>query len=310
MGASILSVLLLLSGSVTDWTIEKIEDTRSVKKAPPHPHAQRNAPFKSEESYTDLDTCGASQAKGGRIVGGWNATEGEFPWQVSIQQRKTRDHFCGGSIIEPDIVVTAAHCVDGNDPWYLLVQAGILDLRNSTDYTQLRDVEQIVVHESFEIADYSNDIALLKLTVPFDFATSSERIGTICLPAKDRPLKGHVTVTGWGYTLHDGLLSPQLRAVSVPVKTSTPICDTASLFRYDPTTQFCAGSLEKDACKGDSGGTALQKEGDSSVLVGVISFGENCGVDPGIYVRVTAYTDWIRENIVKLRSSAPNLSPR
>ncbi|EEC19430.1 ammonium transporter, putative, partial [Ixodes scapularis] len=82
-----------------------------------------------------------------------------------------------------------------------------------------------------------------------------------------------------------GLLSPQLRAVSVPVKTSTPICDTASLFRYDPTTQFCAGSLEKDACKGDSGGTALQKEGDSSVLVGVISFGENCGVDPGIYVR-------------------------
>ncbi|CAN7975025.1 unnamed protein product, partial [Ixodes persulcatus] len=81
------------------------------------------------------------------------------------------------------------------------------------------------------------------------------------------------------------------------------ICNPASLNRYDSKIMFCAGSPGKDACQGDSGGTALKKEGNSSILVGVVSFGEDCGVDPGIYTRVTAYTDWIPENIVKLRSS-------
>ncbi|EEC02783.1 serine protease desc1, putative, partial [Ixodes scapularis] len=81
------------------------------------------------------------------------------------------------------------------------------------------------------------------------------------------------------------------------------ICNLASLNRYDPEIKFCAGSPGKDACEGDSGGTALKKEGNISTLVGVTSFGDNCGVHPGIYTRVTAYTDWIPENIAKLRSS-------
>ncbi|EEC08982.1 hypothetical protein IscW_ISCW006626, partial [Ixodes scapularis] len=113
------------------------------------------------------DTCGASLVKGGRFLPGYNnASEGEFPWQVSVLP-PTKTYFCGGSIIEPDIVVTAAYCVNGHSYRFLV-----------------------------------NNIALLKLDVPFDFAKSKGHIGAVCLPAKDHPLKGNVVVTGWGAISH------------------------------------------------------------------------------------------------------------
>ncbi|KAM7314936.1 trypsin-1-like [Ixodes scapularis] len=84
------------------------------------------------------------------------------------------------------------------DPADIVVRAGLLDLNNPPSYSQLRDVQKIAVHESY--ADLANDIALLKLATPFDFAESQGRIGAVCLPAKDRPLKNNVEVTGWGTT--------------------------------------------------------------------------------------------------------------
>ncbi|XP_040071187.1 chymotrypsinogen 2-like [Ixodes scapularis] len=162
MGASVLSMLLLLNG----------------------------------------EKCGTSLNKGGRIVGGRNATEGEFPWMVAIQDA-FGSHFCGGSIIEPDIVVTAAHCLRGIVPANIQVQAGLLDLNNPPNYSQVRNVQKFAAHESFDMWSNEgkpNDIALLKLAEPFDFGESEGHIGAVCLPAKDRPLEGDVVVTGWGLT--------------------------------------------------------------------------------------------------------------
>ncbi|CAN8013904.1 unnamed protein product, partial [Ixodes persulcatus] len=119
---------------------------------------------------------------------------------VSIQCKISRDHFCGGSIIKPDIVVTAAHCLDGHVYVLLVVQAGILDLKNPPIYSQLRDVQKMTLHELYSPLEEDNDIALLKLEVPFHFNESDGHIGAICLPPKDRPLAGDVEVTGWGDT--------------------------------------------------------------------------------------------------------------
>ncbi|CAN7939213.1 unnamed protein product [Ixodes hexagonus] len=213
-----------------------------------------------------------------------------------MQTKSSRFHFCGGSIIEPDIVVTAAHCVNGHS---ILVQAGLLDLNNPPSYSQVREVQKIAAHEAY--TDLSNDIALLKLVSPFDFAESQGHIGAVCLPAKNRPLKNNVEVTGWGTTSSGGRASSLLLAVSVPVRSNT-VCTIGTFGSYDSKTMFCAGSPGKDSCQGDSGGPAVQKESGASVLVGVVSYGLGCAVFPGVYTRMPAYTDWVPANIAKLQS--------
>ncbi|XP_029829668.3 trypsin-1-like [Ixodes scapularis] len=293
MGASVLSILLLLSGSISHWSKKEIEDGNNVTK-PPEPPGDR---------------CGASLVKGGGIVGGRNATEGEFPWQVSLQRKNSRKHFCGGSIIKPDIIVTAAHCLRRKHPRHIVVQAGLLDLDNPPSYSQLRDVRKFAIHNSYHFP--ANDIALLKLAAPFDFKKSKGHIGTVCLPKKDRPCKGSVEVTGWGYKSTGGPSSPHLLGVSVPV-ISHKICNLTTLRRYNSKIMFCAGDPRMDSCQEDSGGPAVQKESGSSILVGVVSYGKGCAVAPvyGVFTRVPAYTDWISATIAKLQSSQKALPPK
>ncbi|KAG0430968.1 hypothetical protein HPB47_022218, partial [Ixodes persulcatus] len=201
----------------------------------------------------------------------------------------TKLYACGGSIIEPDIVVTAAHCLSGTGPEDIAVKAGILDLHNPPSYSQERGVQKFVIPESYDFP--ANDIALLKLSAPFDFTESKGCIGAVCLPPKDLPLQNEVDVTGWGYTVEGGPSSSQLLTVKIP----TTSC-------RDEKIMFCAGSPGKGSCQGDSGGPAVQKESASWTLVGVVSGGLICGVDEGVFTRVSAFTDWILENKVKLQS--------
>ncbi|KAH8022992.1 hypothetical protein HPB51_009596 [Rhipicephalus microplus] len=122
--------------------------------------------------------CGVSSSrrfKDDRIVGGTEAKDAEYPWQVSVQRKKDNFHFCGGSLIAPDIIVTAGHCVDSTSPDTISVQGGLLDLRDPPSYSQRRSVSRIVVHSGYN--DVSNDIALLKLETPFDLAASEGHIG-------------------------------------------------------------------------------------------------------------------------------------
>ncbi|CAN8013912.1 unnamed protein product, partial [Ixodes persulcatus] len=211
-------------------------------------------------------------------------------------------YLCGGSIIKPDIVVTAAHCLEGH-PGGVLVRAGLLDLNNPPKYSQLCHVQRFAVHKSYIYPIGSNDIALLKLVEPFDFGKSQGHIGAVCLPAKDRPLENNVVVTGWGDTSYGGPASSHLLAVSVPVLSSMT-CASQPEIIYDSKIMFCAGSPGKDSCSGDSGGPAVVKESEPAILVGVVSFGHGCAEAPayGVYTRVPAFTAWIAENIVKLQS--------
>ncbi|CAN8013906.1 unnamed protein product, partial [Ixodes persulcatus] len=211
---------------------------------------------------------------------------------------------CGGSIIKPDIVVTAAHCLQRHVYTLLadiIVQAGLLDINKPPNYRQVRSVQKFAVHEWYDFP--ANDIALLKLAAPFDFTESQGHIGAVCLPAKDHPLKNNVEVTGWETTSSRGPSSSHLLAVSVPV-ISSMICRLKTSRSYDSKTMFCTGSPGKDSCQEDSGGPAVQKKSGSSILVGVVSYGDCCAKAPmySVYTRVPAYTDWIPENIAKLQS--------
>ncbi|XP_077565118.1 trypsin-1-like [Haemaphysalis longicornis] len=229
-------------------------------------------------------TSGLPKSKDDRIVGGTAAKEAEFPWQVSIQTKSDSDHFCGGSVIAPDIILTAAHCVDDTTADTLSVQAGLLDLKNPPSYSQRRSVAGLIVHESF--SRMSNDIAVLRLDSPFNLTASGGHIGTVCLPPVGYSLRGSVTVTGWGTTSSGGPSSSKLLAVSVPVQGNV-VCRLSGLTSYNSTTMFCAGILGRDSCQGDSGGPAVQRKDGVSTLVGIVSFGLGCGVVPGFYTRVS-----------------------
>nr|XP_054927224.1 trypsin-1-like [Dermacentor andersoni] len=258
--------------------------------------------------FVSAGDCGLRNVSSGKIVGGRPAKQCEFPWQVSLQVNGY--HFCGGSIISPDTVVTAAHCLSGRiNPVMLDVVAGNVDLKKRSAHYQQRRVKSSARHENFGKRGMRDDIALLRLEQPFDFDGSGGCVTAVCLPDAGRKIRDAVVVSGWGTTREGGRISSELLAVSVRV-TSDAYCALQYVqpgtlaSAYDKETMFCAGELlgGKDSCQGDSGGPAIQFQNGTSVLVGIVSFGRGCArlTHAGVYTRVPNYTDWIQEHAKEL----------
>ncbi|KFM63500.1 Trypsin-1, partial [Stegodyphus mimosarum] len=265
---------------------------------------------KSEETCGETNRVQYSNTddQKGYIVGGRDAFQGEFPWQISLQRHFERDngiyHICGGTIITKDWVVTAAHCINLAKLGNYRVVAGISDLREENkirtgvvrSYSEHK-VDDAYIHEDFSRLTLQNDIAVLKVDPPFDFEHSDGMIKPICLPSFGHEPRGYATVSGWG-TLKEGsrVIPTRLQAVSVPI-----ISDEACRKAYGEAiveTMVCAGYEEgmRDSCQGDSGGPLIQKSGSgNAVLVGVVSWGMGCARPkyPGVYTQVSYYVDWI-----------------
>lgn len=246
-----------------------------------------------------------------RIVGGQEATPGEWPWQVALVRKGTdlyNNQFCGGTIITADWVVTAAHCVDDVTPNQVDVVAGVHDLSNPGANFQRRTLAQIVVHPGWNTANGDNDIALLKLSAPIAERPASG--GTLpiqhldLVPGNVGDLAGRdVTVTGWGNRKADPPGGPPPDYPSRLHKVTVPVADQASCVaayaHLNPVTDnmLCAGQLGsgKDACQGDSGGPLAYQNNGTWQLAGVVSWGEGCAHPNyyGVYARVSRYVDWI-----------------
>merc|ERR1711915_576237 len=117
----------------------------------------------------------------GRIVGGEEAADGEFPWQVSLRQIGAigATHFCGGSVLNENWVVTAAHCCAGQTPLFMHVVAGGIKLNTGEGEEERRDIEKIIGHPDYSSQDLTNDICLLKLEKPLEW---TEFVQPIALP--------------------------------------------------------------------------------------------------------------------------------
>uniref|UniRef100_A0A1B0G0R1 Peptidase S1 domain-containing protein n=2 Tax=Glossina morsitans morsitans TaxID=37546 RepID=A0A1B0G0R1_GLOMM len=226
----------------------------------------------------------------GRIVNGVEAKIEDRPYQVSIQKVGKGNHFCGGSIISKDIVVTAAHCLQGAKPSDLQVRLG------STYYNEggvLVTVKALKYHEKYNPNNMMYDVAVLKLAEP---VKQSSTIRYIEL-AKQVPKTGTpAVVSGWGtkcYLFCD--LSVTLMEVEVNFLTRED-CASKNYTYGDKIkeTMVCGYAKEKDSCQGDSGGPFVAE----GKLVGVVSWGQGCAMDgfPGVYADVSALRDWILEN--------------
>ncbi|KAI7815458.1 Serine protease, partial [Rhyzopertha dominica] len=222
----------------------------------------------------------------GRIVGGEDADIEDYNYTVQLLYFGS--HICGGSIISPKYVVTAAHCTDGSTATLLSIRAGST-LRNQGG--TVVNVAAIHQNPDFDWSYIDYDISILELAEELEFSSS---IGPISLPEVNQIVEAgtNSTVTGWGTTTEGGSLPSILQVVQVPI-VSLEEC-RAAYGQADVTDRMvCAGYTEggKDACQGDSGGPLVV--GDE--LIGIVSWGYGCARPnyPGVYGSVPAMRDYV-----------------
>lgn len=224
-----------------------------------------------------------------RIVGGSRASIADHSYAVYLAS-PDGFQFCGGSIVAPDKVLTAAHCAAGKQPADVLVVAGREDKDSGAGMTAA--VTSIWVHPEFTEVRAGFDVAVLTLDKELPYT----EIEPATADDKDMYQAGtQGLILGWGRLAADGESSRYLMQAAVPV-----IADdgcTASYPAYLAEAMTCAGYPEGgiDSCQGDSGGPLVL----NGKLAGVTSWGEGCAAagKPGVYTRIAAYSDAIAEQI-------------
>uniref|UniRef100_A0A8C6W7C1 Transmembrane protease serine 6 n=1 Tax=Nannospalax galili TaxID=1026970 RepID=A0A8C6W7C1_NANGA len=241
--------------------------------------------------------CGL-QGPTGRIVGGAVSSEGEWPWQASLQIRGR--HICGGALIANRWVITAAHCFQEDSmvsPTLWTVFLGKVQQNSRWPGEVSFKVNRLFLHPYHEEDSHDYDVALLQLDHPVVYSAT---VRPVCLPAHSHFFEPgqHCWITGWGALREGGPTSSTLQKVDVRL-VPQDLCNEAYSYQVTPR-MLCAGYRKgkKDACQGDSGGPLVCKEPSGRwFLAGLVSWGLGCGRPNffGVYTRITGVINWIQQ---------------
>ncbi|MEM0896660.1 MAG: serine protease, partial [Verrucomicrobiota bacterium] len=238
-----------------------------------------------------------------RIVGGSEAPVNGYPWMAALvfsdETSVFFGHFCGGTLVHPYWIVTAAHCVEGLAEEDMDVVLGVHDLNVSTG-TQRIGVAEIIMHPEYRTFASDADIALLRLETPANI--QFEPIPLIDEQVLENPgVTGRVL--GWGNTTQTGNPAMRLRQVDLPI-VEMSVANGEQAYDGSLTGYMLPAGLQaggKDACQGDSGGPWVVPSpiGGGWMLAGVVSFGAGCAEPDayGIYARVSAFRQFILKHL-------------
>ncbi|MYU56987.1 MULTISPECIES: S1 family peptidase [Streptomyces] len=219
-----------------------------------------------------------------RVVGGTRAAQGEFPFMVRLSMG------CGGALYTKDVVLTAAHCVDGSGPnTSVTATGGAVDLQDSKAVT----VKSTEILQAPGYNGKGKDWALIKLAKPIDQPT-------LKIAENDTFNNGDFQIAGWGAGKEGGAQQRYLLKATVPF-VDDATCRQAYGSSLTPGEEICAGKLTTggvDTCQGDSGGPMFRKDDAGAWLqVGIVSWGEGCARPgkPGVYTEVSTFAADIKK---------------
>lgn len=277
-----------------------------------------------------IPVCGEKRVTANTlIVNGRNVERGNYPWMVAIyrldEDSNTYINVCGGSLLRPNIVLTAAHCVTRNKDGKIAnknlfqIAAGKYYNRykdsRDLDTAQYKEVDLIETNNEYkgELRNFRGDIAILKLKSPFALSPVIQPICYLNVNEFSLSLNAQGVVTGWGFTKSGSDVADKLKEIELPYKddnTCQSEFDEEWAAKYFAGDKLCAGYFNQSTsvCKGDSGGALAFKHPTSKryFVHGIVSIGPSfinnqithCDIQQNaLFTKVTFYFEWLQSRI-------------